>query len=362
MNLRALFNGAFRKQVPLPAQYSLSIAVFFLLALLGTLLKGAIGYQGVALVMLLVMSLLAMIFDILPVLIAAVLSALTWNYFFIPPVYTFTLENTEDLFLFLMFFLIAIVNVALSFQAKARNKKLREKEEKEKTISFYNTILNSLSHELRTPIATIIGAMDMLNDQKGNLPEHHKRELMEEVNKASLRLNQQVENLLGLSRLDSGMVKLHVDWTDINELIHHVIQKFEQENQSHKIIFTPGENLPFFKLDTLIVEQVLVNLLQNAIKYTPAMSEIQISTQFADGNCRIIFRDNGPGFLPEYIPSAFDRFNRSTQTTTKGTGLGLSIVRGFIEAHNGQVTLTNNPEGGARFEINIPVETSFVQI
>ncbi|HEX5112808.1 MAG TPA: DUF4118 domain-containing protein, partial [Saprospiraceae bacterium] len=303
MKLKAIFNGAFRKQVPLSAQYSLSIAMFFLLALLGTLLKHAIGYKGVALMMLLFMALLALIFDVLPVLLAAVLSALTWNYFFIPPVYAFTLENREDLFLFLMFFLIALGNVGLSFQTKARNKKLREKEVKEKTISFYNTILNSLSHELRTPIATIIGAMDMLNDENGNLPDHHKRELMEEVNKAALRLNQQVENLLGLSRLDSGMVKLHLDWTDINELIHAVVQRFEQENQSHTFIFTPGENLPFFKLDTLIVEQVLVNLLQNAIKHTPEMSEIQISSHFVDGNCRIIFKDNGHGFPPEYIPT-----------------------------------------------------------
>jgi two-component system sensor histidine kinase KdpD len=235
--------------VPLPAQYSLSISIFFLLALAGSYLETTIGHQSVAIIMLLVMSVLAMIFDIIPVLLAGILSALTWNYFFSPPIYEFNFENKEDFFLFAMYFIIAFVNVGLSFRQKARYRLMRDQEEQEKLIVFYNTVLNSLSHELRTPISTIIGCMDAMNDNHEGLSPTHKKELMEEVSTAALRLNQQVENLLGVSRLESGIVKLHLDWTDINELIHRVIYSRPQSGPVQRINFNTAANLTLFNLD-----------------------------------------------------------------------------------------------------------------
>ncbi|MDQ3017926.1 MAG: ATP-binding protein [Bacteroidota bacterium] len=350
-----------RRSVPLPAQYSLSISIFFLLALAGSFLESTIGHQSVALVMLLIMSLLAMVFDIVPVLLAGILSALTWNYFFSPPIYEFNFVNKEDLFLFTMYFIIAFVNVGLSFRQKTRYRMMRDKEEKEKLIVFYNTVLNSLSHELRTPIATIIGCMDAMDEQNGSLTAVHKNELMEEVSTAALRLNQQVENLLGMSRLESGIVKLNLDWTDINELIHRVIHNRHQVESVQSIIFQPGENLPLFKMDAILIEQVILNLLQNAIVYTPDNAEIYIDTMFENGNCKITFRDNGPGFPESSLQTAFDKFYRIGHSNSGGTGLGLSIVKGFVEAHNGSVVLSNNSSGGACFLIEIPAETSFIQ-
>ncbi len=360
MNLKERLKWKFIKDVPIPAQYSLSITVLFGIALLGSWLNPAIGYRGVALIMLMAVSLLAVVFDILPVLLAAVLSALTWNYFFIPPIYEFNFENKEDMFLFVMYFFIAMVNAALSLKVKDRNRKLREKEEKEKAIAFYNTILNSLSHELRTPIATIIGSIDAINDQNRILSSTQKNELKHEISKAALRLDQHVENLLGLSRLESGMVKLNIDWIDINELIYRVLQKYTPSEPSHSITFLPGNNLPLFKLDAILIEQVIFNLLQNALLYTPERTEITITTLFQNGNCRISFTDNGPGFPQDSINYAFDKFYRIGTYNSRGTGLGLSIVKGFTEAHNGTVSLSNNVNGGACFVIEIPTETSFV--
>lgn len=361
MNLQQKVKLRFSKTVPLAAQYSISISIFFSLALLGSWLNPFIGYQGLALIMLVALSLLAMLFEILPVLLAAILSALTWNYFFTPPIYAFNFENRADIFIFIMYFIIAIVNTILSFKTKARNRKIREMEDKEKIISFYNTILDSLSHELRTPIATIIGSIDSMKEQNERLSAIHKNELEDEISKAALRLNQHVENLLGLSRLESGMIKLNLDWIDINELIHRMIQKYTTPDPSHTITFLPGENLPLFKLDAVLIEQVIFNLLQNAMLYTPEKTEITIRTFFQNQNCKITFMDNGPGFPISSIKSAFDKFYRIGQSNSRGTGLGLSIVKGFIEAHNGNVTLKNNVNGGACFVIELPVETSFIQ-
>lgn len=350
-----------RRSVPLPAQYSLSISIFFLLALAGSFLENTIGHQSVALIMLLIMSILAIVFDIIPVLLAGLLSALTWNYFFSPPIYEFNFENKEDFFLFAMYFVIAFVNVGLSFRQKTRYRLIRDEEEKEKLIVFYNTVLNSLSHELRTPISTIIGCIDVMKDQTENLSADQKNELMEEVSTAAIRLNQQVENLLGVSRLESGIVKLHLDWTDINELIHRMIYNLQHLQPVPSIFFKTGVNLPLFKLDAILIEQVILNLLQNAARHIPDNAEIFIETKFENGFCVIIFRDNGPGFPENSIQEAFDKFYRVGHSNSGGTGLGLSIVKGFIEAHNGTVTLSNNIEGGACFIIKIPAETSFVQ-
>ena len=126
MNLKQKIKSKFLRDIPIPAQYSLSITVLFGIALLGSWLNPAIGYRGVALFMLLAVSILAVVFDILPVLLAAVLSALTWNYFFIPPIYEFNFENKEDMFLFVMYFFIAMVNAALSLKVKDRRKRRKK--------------------------------------------------------------------------------------------------------------------------------------------------------------------------------------------------------------------------------------------
>ena len=331
------------------------------MAVLGSWVQPTVGYQGVALIMLMGVSLLAMFFEILPVLVSAVLSAVVWNFFFIPPVLTFTIHNTEDLFLFLMYFIIAMVNAVLTLKIRERNKRIREEEAREKTIILYDSILNSLSHELRTPVSTILGVVDVLRHDNGHLSKDQQAELLEEMNKASLRLNHQVENLLGLSRLESGMVRLRPDWTDINEIVYKVVSMFNESGPKQNLKVIPGEHLPLFKLDPIVIEQVLFNLIQNAIMYTPETATITISTDYINEKCVITVADNGPGFPSSTIANVFDKFYRISKNNPMGTGLGLSIVKGFVEAHSGTIELKNNSTGGAHFRIEIPALTSFIQ-
>jgi len=303
-------------------------------------------------------SILAMLFEILPVLIAAVMSALIWNFFFIPPVFTFHITNAEDLLLFLLYFAIALVNASLTFKIREAEKKARDKEEKENTIKLYNTLLNSLSHELRTPISTILGAVDTLKESK--LTENQKLQLLNEIDIASERLNRQVENLLNMSRLESGMLKLKLDWCDINDLVNSVIQKLAISSNNRRIEFITNEKLPLFKLDAGIIDQVLHNLIHNAILYTPIGSVIKIDAS-SDYGCLIMeISDNGPGFPKQEIDQVFDKFYRLPQTKTGGSGLGLSIVKGFVEAHSGNIILKNLENGGAKFTIKIITNTSFI--
>lgn len=318
------------------------------------------GYKVAALFLLMTVTVLAMLFDILPVLVAAILSALVWDFFFIPPTFTFHIENAEDSLIFIMYFLIAMVNAVLTFKIRDAETKARDKEEKETTIKLYNTLLNSLSHEMRTPISTIIGAIDTLKENNRHLTEEKKDQLLTEIDIATIRLHRQVTNLLNMSRLETGMMPLKKDWCDINELIFSQIHKFPEFSDQHTILFTPDEKLPLFKLDAGLIENVLHNLIHNSIQYTPQGSAIRVEAMFRNEQLCLIISDNGEGFPESEIQYAFDKFYRLPNSKAGGTGLGLSIVKGFVMAHNGTVTLENNPQGGARFTLWIPAETSFI--
>ena len=338
-----------------------------------------IDYKIVAFILLLTVSFLAVVFDLLPVLLAAIVSALIWNYFFIEPRHTFMIHSVEDTVLLSMYFLVATINGILTYRMRRIEKQAMEKEEKAKTIKLYNTLFNTLSHELKTPIATIIAATDNLKENTKNLTDENKEELVSEISVASLRLNQQVGNLLNMSRLESGNMTLKKDWCDINELIYSVVNRLEENLRHHHVHISIEKNIPFYKLDYVLIEQVIYNLLYNASIYTPEHSDIFIS---AKNNSDKIFvlapskkekselaseinslviqvEDRGAGFPEDELEKVFDRFYRLQNTKTGGTGLGLSIVKGFVEAHEGKVFLENVPHG-ARFTFEIPAEVSFI--
>lgn len=347
------------RKLPLPIQYVLSMVSVLVVSLICFSTADLIGYRLVAMVLLMTTSIVAMLFEIIPVLLAAILSAVIWNFFFIPPLYTFHIEYAEDVVMFLLYFVVAIVNAVLTFKIRAAEKKARDQEEKEKTILLYNTLLNSLSHELRTPLATIIGAVDTLRDHPEKLTAASQAALMEEVDKAAARLNQQVENLLNMSRLESGNLKLRMDWCDVNELVHTVIRKNNLSN-THLIQFFPDEQLPLFKLDAGIMEHVLHNLIHNAILYTPEKSIVSIQVENAQNACVFHISDNGPGIPQEDKFQVFEKFFRLPGNRAGGSGLGLSIVKGFVEAHQGRIELQDAPQGGAYFKVYIPAEKSYI--
>ncbi len=347
------------RKYSLQTQFAISLVIVLAVSGVCYSMSNIIGYRVVALVLLMTVSIIAMLFDILPVLVSAVSSAVIWNFFFIPPLYTFHVDNTEDLLMFLLYFLIALVHAVLTFNIREAEKKARDKEEKETAIKLYNTLLNSLSHELRTPISTIIGATDTLTENRDKLSNEQQKELLYAIDAAGMRLNRQVENLLNMSRLESGMLKPKYDWCDINDLIRSVIKK-TVPGETHLVNFHPNDNLPLFRLDSGLVEQILQNLILNAIQYTPPQSYIDIQSDYKENACVISVSDSGPGFPENEIPHAFDKFYRLPHTKAGGSGLGLSIVKGFAEACGGTVHLENNPAGGARFTVTIPVDVSYI--
>lgn len=345
-------------------QYIISIASILVVASLCFLLSDFLGYRVAAFALFVAVSIIAMLFDIFPVLVAALLSALIWNFFFIPPRFTFHISSAEDIILFLMYFVIASVNAVLTYKIRQLARIASEEEKKANAVILYNTLLNSLSHELRTPISTIIGASDNLLNDQNKLSDANKVALLSEISQASLRLNRQVENLLNMSRLESGFIQAKKDWCDIYELTHSTINQLDDVLKDHKVSIRFDENLPLFKVDFGLLQQVLANLIGNAAIYTPKGSYIAIHAgikkEKQSESLVLQINDSGPGFPEEEKEKVFEKFYRLKNSRTGGTGLGLSIARGFVEAHNGTITLTKSSLGGASFTIVIPAETSYI--
>jgi two-component system, OmpR family, sensor histidine kinase KdpD len=342
-------------------QYLLSILVILAVSLVCYIFSSIIGYRVVAYVLLITVSLTAMLFDILPVLLAAVLSALIWDFFFIPPFFTFQVGSAEDSFMLLMYFVVAMVNAVLTYKIRRMEREAASREEKESTVRLYNTLLNSLSHELKTPIATIIGATDNLLGGSSGLTELNRHELTVEISKASFRLNQQVENLLNMSRIESGFIRPKMDWCDISEVIYDAVKRIEENKITQRITVNVNPDMPLFKTDKGMLEQVIYNLLINAVTYTSPASCIDVIGAAHADVLELVIEDNGNGFPADEIKYVFDKFYRLKNTQKSGTGLGLSIVKGFTEALGGSVALENISTGGARFTIELPAETSYLK-
>jgi two-component system sensor histidine kinase KdpD len=344
-----------------PKQFLLSILLVISVAGICFAFYPYIGYKVAAFILLVTVSLLAMSFDILPVLSAAFLSALFWDFFFIPPRFTLQVGETEDSILLLMYFIIAMVNAVLTYKIRQLEKMARQKEDKANTVKLYNTLLSSLSHELRTPIAAIIGATDNLQNNHIKLTAQNKNELIAEISKASFRLNQQVDNLLNMSRLESGIIQPRKDWCDINEVVYDAVKRIEENKIPQRINININPSIPLFKLDKVMLEQIIYNLLNNASLYTEADNQINIIAVCHVNVLQLIIEDNGKGFPEDEIGKVFNKFYRLKHSKAGGTGLGLSIVRGFAEALAGTVELENISTGGARFTIEIPAETSYLK-
>ena len=349
MNTR-YFNQSIKKQ------FVISIIATIFVSIICFSLSNLIGYRTVALILMATVSISAIFFSLYPVLAAATLSALIWDYFFIPPHFTFHVGSSEDVLMLLMYFVIALINGILTSRVRALEKLELQKEERHNTIKLYKTLFDSISHELRTPIATIVGASDNLMQKKSNISENDKSNLISAISIAAFRLNRLIDNLLNMQRLESGLLMIKPDWCEINELINSPVNRLKNELSTHNLQIQIQEDFPIIKLDFGLIEQALFNLLHNETLYTPIDSTITITANYKNNKLIVTISDNGKGFTPEELNLLFTKFYRSTFKTTGGTGLGLSIVKGFVEAHGGKVKVENNIPHGAKFTLEIPVE------
>ena len=336
------------------------VLVIGIVVTIGLLFRESVGYRVVAFVLLVSISVMALFLDIRPIILASVLSALLWDYLFIPPRFEFSVGTTEDRLLLITYFIVTLLHAVLTFKIRQGQREISKREEKANSVKYYNTLLNSLSHELRTPITTIIGVCDNLLTNSDNFSSQDKHQLLEEISSAALRLNHQVENLLNMSRLESGVFKVKKDWCDVGELVYGTLQQLEGDLKEYPTTVFIPDTLPLFKLDYGLMEQILSNLVGNVTQHTPAGTCLVIHADAVDEKLLLSIADTGKGFPEEEVKKVFEKFYRVKGSRSGGTGLGLSIVRGFVEAQGGSIALRNLPLSGAEFTMTFTTEISYL--
>jgi two-component system sensor histidine kinase KdpD len=220
--------------------------------------------------------------------------------------------------------------------------------------NLYNTLLNSISHEMRTPIATINGAASSLKDESTFANPAIRNLLIQDIRNSADRLNRLVENLLDMSRLESGRLKLKLEWCDAGDVIGVAVKQMEKSLGKRPLTIRHNHKTQLVQMDFVLIEQVLLNLLENACLYTPADTPIEIQTEMTPEKLAITVTDHGMGIPDEALEHIFEKFYRIPGSPSGGTGLGLSVSRGLVEAHGGQLNVENVPGAGARFIILLP--------
>jgi two-component system sensor histidine kinase KdpD len=219
-----------------------------------------------------------------------------------------------------------------------------------------STLLSSVSHDLRTPLAAITGAASGLLQQPA-APEAVRRELTETVFEEADRLNRLVTNLLDMTRLESGSLRLNREWHSLEEVVGSALARLERALEGRKVATAIPAELPLVPMDALLVEQVLVNLVENAVKYTPPGTPVRVSASRDDGSAKIEVADEGPGLPPGTEERVFEKFQRG-EGLPGGFGLGLAICRAIVTAHGGRIWAENRRPRGAAFRFTLPLGAS----
>jgi two-component system, OmpR family, sensor histidine kinase KdpD len=219
-------------------------------------------------------------------------------------------------------------------------------------------LLTSISHDLKTPLAAIIGAAGTLKGFSGELSDRGKADLISTIIEESERLNRFIVNLLDMTKLEAGSIKPNAARHDIGEIVGSALERAAKILADHKVEVEIVDDLPMLELDPVLFEQALFNLLDNAAKYSPAKTTVIIDAWQEESSVKLQVSDEGSGIPPEEIDQIFEKFHRAQKgdQVLAGTGLGLAIARGFVEAMSGTLTAANRPDGhGAVFTITLPI-------
>jgi two-component system sensor histidine kinase KdpD len=252
---------------------------------------------------------------------------------------------------------------AVALDRLALMKEAQRAEMLARTDELKSALMSALSHDLRTPLASIMASVTSLMDSDIRWDEETKRDFLQGILDEAERLNRLVGNLLDMSRIEGGALRPEKDWYSIGEVIEAVVQRIEPRLAGRPVVVDLQEDLPLARFDFTEIEQVLTNLVENAANYTPPGTPITITARRDDDRLEVSVEDEGPGVAPEHMPHLFDKFYRVAGTGHRvGTGLGLAIASGLVQAHGGQMQAVNRASAGLRVVFTLPLEPAAVPV
>jgi two-component system sensor histidine kinase KdpD len=243
--------------------------------------------------------------------------------------------------------------LALAIERTLLAKEMQDARVEAEAEQLRSALLSTVSHDLRTPLTSISGVASLL-EQQPDMPAAKRKEMAQTIREESERLGRLVTNLLDMSRLEGDAVAVNPEWQSVEELVGSAINRVESLIEGRKLEVSIEPDLPLVKVDSVLLEQALVNLLENACRHTPKDSSVMVSSsRLSPTKLGITVSDEGPGIAPADEERIFDKFYR--KATGSGSGLGLAITRGILKAHGGSIRASNLPGGGAVFSIELPV-------
>jgi two-component system sensor histidine kinase KdpD len=286
----------------------------------------------------------------------SVLALLALNYFFMPPVGTFTLEDPQNWVALFVFLVVSVVGSRLSVIARERATLVEERQEAERmrqSAELKSALLSSLGHDLKTPLTAITVASDNL--RAGWASEEQRREQLDVIVAEVARLNRLFQNIVDMARIETGAVAATREWVDPSDIVDAAIQQVKQALQNHPLdieVHAAGS----VQIDPGLTSAALAHVLENAGQYAPAGTPISVSARVDNDGLMLSVRDRGRGIAAQDLQYLFEQFFRGSDAGRRafGTGMGLAISRGLLAAQGGRVWADNHPEGGARFTMIIP--------
>lgn len=327
-----------------------------------------------------------------PAVLASLLGVMCFNFFYLPPVGRWTIDDPDNWIAFFAFLVTAVTAGQLSAHANRRAEEAdaarREIERlyRELRDAFEQTsqaealrqserlksaLLDAVTHDLRTPLTSIKASVTtLINDfrakvqgrESAALDEEGRGEMLEVIDEETDRLNRFVEGLVEMARIEAGEMDLRRRWGSVEEIVAAALERTAPLTRGHEVVVRMDEGLPSVRVDARAVAEVIYTLLDNAAKYSPAGTRIEVCAESAgDGPVRLSVADEGPGIPPELRERVFDKFFRAMRDgdaaapKPAGTGMGLAIAKGIVEAHGGRIRVEESPARGCRVVVSLPV-------
>ncbi len=270
----------------------------------------------------------------------------------ITPVNTARIRAAETRLLSALAVQLGLATERVRLQREATDAEILRRTDELKT-----ALINAVSHDLRTPLASIIASAGSLHQQDVPWTDSDRAEFVEAIEQEAQRLNRIVGNLLDLSRVEAGSLRPEMGWYDLGALIDDVLGRLRATTAGHAVVAKIPDDLPPVLLDYVEIDQVLSNLIENATKYAPPGTPIELTVDRTEDHLVIDVLDRGPGIPPSALPRLFEPFFRVDGLGPRphGTGVGLTVARGLIGAHGGRIWAENRPGGGARFAFTLPL-------
>jgi two-component system sensor histidine kinase KdpD len=329
--------------------YLISVGLVFIMTLLGEFVKRKLEPTNIVMFYLLAVVIVAIRWGQGPAIVTSILSVLAFDFFLVPPYLTLNVAALQYIFTFIAFLIVGVVVSTLA--SKTREQVIQRQTEKLQT-----ALLNSISHDLRTPLVSITGSLTALLDSDSGLDDAARKELLETAFEESDRLNRLVINLLDMARMEAGALRISRKPCELRDVLGASLEQLKEKIGSRNIRIDIPRDFPEISVDFLFMMKVFFNLIDNALKYAPVDTPIDIKATAFKDKVRIEVKDQGIGIPQGDLKRIFDKFYRVERPQKiSGTGLGLSICKGIIEAHGGEITAENNLDRGATFIITIPL-------